>query len=494
MIRLIALMLSLKYAGCFFAQHTFYTQIDLDFNTHSSDVIELEDAYIYCGYSIGPSPERDNLVLVKINKTGNLLWFKELDISSRSTYRTILDNGDGFMVGGDRVVDIGAVKLISKFDYDGNLIWEKEYGKVATVGMENLVRDIVHFEGGYLVGGSVYDSLTLTADAQLLMLDADGEVLRSTIYYLDNGVEHYGDCVFKIIPTSTDIYLEMFSVRSTDWRQYKTLIKTELDGNEIWRKKMQPFYISDLKPELGYLYYRDFTLTNSNTILALFVRESLEIYQSETVFIEYNALGEEIDIHVKDFIQPIASGNVYMNELNEIFVTGNQDMDTLNDYEVFQLYLAKYSANYELEWEYNYGEKNQNEFYESSMLTNDKGFLLSGNFLDLEKALGQMLVVKTDCQGRLEWNYEACIDTDNPEINIFPNPFSTEINFHIPLVKLEDKVTIQLFTLTGQIAYSTEIFGEHVIKLSDISLASGIYIAQVFVNEEKQIAAKIICR
>lgn len=493
MIKGITVVCTLLYAGFIFAQHTFYKQIDLDFTTYFSDVIELEDAYIYCGYTVEGLPERDNLILVKVSKLGNLIWFKELDIPYKSTYRTILDNGDGFLVGGDRAEGIGPVKLISKFDYDGNLIWEKEYGKVATVGLENLVRDIQHFEGGYMVGGSVYDSLTLTADAQLLLLDKDGDVLRSTIHYLDDGVEHYGDFFIKIIPSKDVIFGEIFSLRASDFSQFRTIIKTDKNGNEIWRKKMQPFYISDLKPELGHLQYRDFTLTNSNTILALFVKDSLEIYKSKTVFIEFNALGEEIDIQVKDFVQPITSGNVYINELDEIFVTGNQSMDTIESL-YFQLCASKYSANYELEWEYNYGERNRAEIYQTGIITNDKGFLLSGNFLDLTKGFSQAVVVKTDCQGRIEWNYEACVNPANDEINIFPNPFNSVLNFHLPHVELTDEIEIQLYAVTGQLVYSTKITGEQVIKLNNLTMSAGMYIAKVIINGEIQMSAKVICR
>ena len=191
-------------------------------------------------------------------------------------------------------------------------------------------------------------------------------------------------------------------------------------------------------------------------------------------------------------IAPLPASEISVNEMGEIFISGSRDYE-YTDSLFFQVYAAKYSANYELEWESNFGGKNQNDLHETSFRTVDGGMLVTGQFLDLKKAKAQSLIVKVDCQGKLEWDYESCILPESPTMKLFPNPFSTQLTIHLPDIGLEDKTELKLFSMSGQLVYEQTNVGERVIQLSELGLSPGMYILHVTINENQNLVEKVIC-
>lgn len=451
-------LLIIMYVGHLNAQHTFYQTLDFNFSTHLKEVIELEDVYIFCGYENRISPLGDNLLLVKINKKGDLIWEKRFDYDYESVYNSLIDTDDGFIAGGTRIDGDATLKLLSKYDYDGNLLWEKTYATPIEHPSGQSLATLSKLEEHILLGGAVFDPDSDTQDAQLLKTDQLGNILWSKNYGLDDGVQKYNDFFVKVIPTKDAIYTASQSIRWSDAKYFNTLIKTDLDGNELWRKEMR-VYTSELQPTFDTLLFNTFTILPNGNVLVLFVKYNQTALLNSLVFIEFNADGNEVNFAHKAYSYPLSPSprsNMMVNKAGEIFISGGQDLD-YTDSLFFQVYAAKFSANYELEWERNFGEKNQNDFHETSVITNDNGVIVTGQFLHLTKVKIQAFIIKLDCKGNLVWDFESCILPDSPEIKIFPNPFSTEFNIHLPEIELEDNVEISLFSVAGQLMYTQNL-------------------------------------
>lgn len=487
-------ILFLMYAGQVAAQHTFYKALDFDFNNYLVGSVETKDAFFFCGYDKRISEIGDNLLLVKINKAGDLIWEKRFDFEYNSRYYSILDAGDGFFVGGIRKNEDELFKLIAKFDYNGNQLWEKTYSTPIEYPSGQTLASLTDHQGGLLVSGAIYNPISETQDAQLIHMDEEGNILWTKNYGLDDGVEKYNDYFVKTIPTNNAIYAVYTSVRWSDESYFCTLIKTDLIGNELWRKEVRS-YTSIKSPELGTSIYNTFTILNNGNVLMYFVKYHPDEYLSTNRFVEFNSAGEEVNVVQLAYsfpIAPLPASEISVNEMGEIFISSSTDFE-YTDSLFFQVYAAKYSANYELEWESNVGGKNQNDLHETGIITNDGGMLVSGWFFDLNTVKVQSLIVKVDCQGKLEWDYQSCILPTSPEMKLFPNPFTSQFTIHLPDIGLEDKAELKLFSMSGQFVYEQTNVGERVIRLSELDLAPGMYILHVTINDNQNLVEKVIC-
>ena len=125
-----------------------------------------------------------DVYLIKTDANGNLLWEKRFGKSSAEhTYEqglSVQETSDGgYIISGstssfdsDARVTISDVYLI-KTDANGNLLWEKTFG-----GSDNDSGSSVQetSDGGYIISGSTWSSGAGGSDVYLIKTDADGNV------------------------------------------------------------------------------------------------------------------------------------------------------------------------------------------------------------------------------------------------------------------------------------------------------------------------------
>ena len=198
-----------------------------------------DDTYVLVG-STGTTPNMD-LLLIKIDSKGNVLWEKTIDTGySEVCYDFIVTtSGDILIVGGIDITWYGGHNLVVKTDSEGNLLWAKTY--VGSEAKEYLYGVDEAAEGGYIITG------TFLANGEsyvwLIRTTVDGEVIWDKKFNR-NGMGN-GVSVQQTIDNGFIIGAESLDIAHRLW-----VLKTDDQGNLVWNKTygvIRGTYISSVK-------------------------------------------------------------------------------------------------------------------------------------------------------------------------------------------------------------------------------------------------------
>ena len=150
-----------KYDSCFFDAIV------------SNNAIYAVGDYVYSKEQLSLNI-RDGL-LVKYDLNGKMLWSKNYQILGDTKFKKIIDVEDGIIVVGQSIyenMEIGNHNtgggIIVKYDYDGNIIWNNNFGG----NKSGIFNDIVKVEDGYIcVGKDAYNY------GMIVKFNLDGERL-----------------------------------------------------------------------------------------------------------------------------------------------------------------------------------------------------------------------------------------------------------------------------------------------------------------------------
>jgi hypothetical protein len=72
---------------------------------------------------------RESTWLIRINKDGDVISTKELDVNCCHTLRNIIRTKNGYLISGQKTGDNNPDAWVMKIDFDGNILWQKNYDK-----------------------------------------------------------------------------------------------------------------------------------------------------------------------------------------------------------------------------------------------------------------------------------------------------------------------------------------------------------------------------
>lgn len=133
---------------------------DAKYDSTFYDAIKVEDGIVAVGsyiydYSQIELRTRDGLI-VKYDDNGKVQWFKNHQILGDTEFYKVIDVNDGIIAVGQSIyenMEIGnhdnGGGIIVKFDYDGNVVWENNFGG----NKSGSFNDIVVVNDGYIVCG-----------------------------------------------------------------------------------------------------------------------------------------------------------------------------------------------------------------------------------------------------------------------------------------------------------------------------------------------------
>lgn len=133
---------------------------DEGFSSTFSAVKTISDGYLVAGSAEFTDYQHENKIregiLLKYDFDGNKIWQKRYKVLSDTRFLNILLEDDGFVVVGQSIyenLELGnhttGGGIIVKYDYDGNVIWNSNYGG----NKSGIFRDIVKVDGGYVTVG-----------------------------------------------------------------------------------------------------------------------------------------------------------------------------------------------------------------------------------------------------------------------------------------------------------------------------------------------------
>lgn len=488
--RYILLILSIMHFGQTFAQSAFYYSHITPYSNAPKSLVECEHGYFLAGDNTAPG-FKSNGYLMLFNKDGSIRWEKIIVApppDDHESYRAAVYHQGYFYVAGYRWINDKAWSLLLKIDpSNGDVVFSRIFGNEQVYAMDNTISDMLVNEDGLLLASAGFN--INSTDAELVQIDLEGNVLWSKFYDADDENVPFFDYLTDVKPMS-DGYLLTMSTTNAAWQPFFYLIKTDKQGNEIWRKDVTNYQ----SPSTGtdtLLYFSSANTYKENHVLLHCLIENLDPLSHNQLLIELDADGNEIYYRKYEEKPGFASTDIFVNERSEIFILGLQGRGAPL---YFQLYAIKFDADRNVIWENHYGEENIAELYVCGIPTSDGGVLIGGTnqHFQFGTPYFNSIVVKTDCEGNTEWNKQACISPELEEIVFFPNPFSEQINIHIPNLPKENEVTIRIVDITGKLVDNLTFFNTDVIQINTSSYAVGFYNCSVLVNGELLVNEKII--
>jgi len=203
------------------------------YNDYARSIQQTSDGgYIVAGYTSSSISENFDLLVLKLDSSGNLLWHKVYGGTGSDTARYIQQTTDGgYILGaysnsfGDKTTSLWILKL----NQDGTVFWEKTY----SASSSDILRAIQQTsDEGYIVAGKTQVSPDNNTDAWVLKLDSTGNVSWQKTY---GGSSSEG--ATSIQQTSEGGYIlagwtNSFALPSSDmW-----ILKLDSEGDIAWQK------------------------------------------------------------------------------------------------------------------------------------------------------------------------------------------------------------------------------------------------------------------
>lgn len=119
-------------------------------------------------------------------------------------------------------------------------------------------------------------------------------------------------------------------------------------------------------------------------------------------------------------------------------------------------------------------------FYNNIIETSDGGLLFTGRTKDF-----RIIVTKTDCQGNLTWDFDACPTYSTNELfQIYPNPIGENFTVAIPSSLKKGNYNFEMYDITGKKVKEVGFGDEISVPISTYALSNGMYIYSIR-NENK---------
>jgi len=200
----------------------------------SSIALAPDGGYFIAGWTYSLGAGWDDVYLIKTDASGKMMWEKTFGGSSSDRAYSVAPTADGGCIAVGRTKSIGAgsddVYLI-KTDASGNKDWEKTFGGV---GRDYGYCVAPTADGGYIIAGETSFFGAGEGDVYLIKTDAAGDSVWTRTY---GGIgDDYGYCV---VPIADGGYIIVGSTNSSGFGGYDVyLSKIGASGDSVWAQTL----------------------------------------------------------------------------------------------------------------------------------------------------------------------------------------------------------------------------------------------------------------
>ncbi|NOY49391.1 MAG: hypothetical protein GXO88_02310 [Chlorobi bacterium] len=395
---------------------------------------------------------------------------------------------DGYLlVGSTRSFGEGSEDIyLINIDKNFGTIWEKTIGWVHS----DRINSVIATNNAYILCGGIWDFGMAGMDISLIKTDLNGDVLWKKFYG-----SHLRDWGKKVIQTQDSDLVVLGYSRAYDNRGDIVVLKTDKEGNELWRHNYGFDY-----DDYGF----DITFDEENNIYVIGtkngfyddVHANFQNHDADYFLLKINSSGEEIwrkvfggDGH--DFGSAIvvndgkiicvgssqsgSAGNfdleitilnndtiiessskyggseydcgtsIVSNGENETFVLGTTKSYSANSSADF--FLLKFNSSNSLVWQTSFGGPG-NDFGMNLLATDDGGCLVIGKSNSYSNGDNDILLVKINSNGIVE---DILNDIDSNERGksgiIYPNPIADK--GRIKVIDEQTSYKLVIFSING---------------------------------------------
>ena len=207
---------------------TFEKLYNVGYNGAFFDVLIDGDYIVAIGsYEKNKSDHDDSIrkaLIVKYDKDGNIIFEKDFGLLDNSKFTGIIKVGDDYVVTGQSVyrnTRIGSEEggaILTKYDKDGNLLWNKSYGNVK----ESIYNDVILVDDYLYVIGNYEDY-----NAIIVKYDLDGNFISSNDYKITD------ELGFSSIVNIDDYIYVGGALKTGDYDTDAMIVKYDLDCEYI---------------------------------------------------------------------------------------------------------------------------------------------------------------------------------------------------------------------------------------------------------------------
>ena len=209
-------------------EKTFEKLYNVGYNGAFFDVLIDGDYIVAIGsYEKNKSDHDDSIrkaLIVKYDKDGNIIFEKDFGLLDNSKFTGIIKVGDDYVVTGQSVyrnTRIGSEEggaILTKYDKDGNLLWNKSYGNVK----ESIYNDVILVDDYLYVIGNYEDY-----NAIIVKYDLDGNFISSNDYKITD------ELGFSSIVNIDDYIYVGGALKTGDYDTDAMIVKYDLDCEYI---------------------------------------------------------------------------------------------------------------------------------------------------------------------------------------------------------------------------------------------------------------------
>lgn len=210
---------------------TYFTFIG-DIGTNDNSTVEsIDNNLIICGNS------GNEISLIKISKTGNIIWRNDFSAGNMSTASALseIENKDIFVCGQTfRNWDTSRSDiLLVKTNAQGDTLWTKTFGGAEKDYGNNIIKTS---DGNILIAGKTESfGAGSKGDIYLIKVNYNGDTIWTKVYADPNQ-----EVPFHLLETKNGEYLVTGTNEDNDNPREIYLLKVDGNGAKLWDKKIGP--------------------------------------------------------------------------------------------------------------------------------------------------------------------------------------------------------------------------------------------------------------
>ncbi|MCR4433185.1 MAG: InlB B-repeat-containing protein [Caldiserica bacterium] len=192
-----------------------------------------DEGYIVAGYTSSFGAGGNDVLLLKLDLLGNISWARTFGGAKNDCATSLLKTADGGYIVAGYTNSFGAGSndiLVLKLDAQGNLVWGKTFGGSSNEEAYSISEGSNGEDQGYIVAGYSY-SYSTNYDFLVLKMDSNGNL---------NWAKTFGagsiDMAKSVLKTTDGSYIVVGYSYSSSTGYDFLVLKLDIDGNLSWAK------------------------------------------------------------------------------------------------------------------------------------------------------------------------------------------------------------------------------------------------------------------